>query len=115
MTPPQQAAPGPDAARLVVADSIENLVGSTPLLRLRLDGAAPGAEVLAKLESANPMSSTKDRAALRMIQGAEERGALESGGTIVEATSGNTGISLAAFAAARGYRCVIVLPDNATP
>lgn len=116
MSPPQTAAAArPDAARLVVADSIENLVGSTPLLRLRLDGAAAGAEVLAKLESANPMSSTKDRAALRMIQGAEERGELAPGGTIVEATSGNTGISLAAFAAARGYRCVIVLPDNATP
>lgn len=97
-----------------VADSIEDLVGSTPLIRLRLEGQAAGCEVLAKLESANPMSSVKDRAALQMIKAAEERGDLPPGGTVVEATSGNTGISLAAFAASRGYRCVIVLPDNAT-
>ncbi|WP_052489090.1 cysteine synthase family protein [Streptomyces sp. 150FB] len=101
---------------LVVADSIEDLVGSTPLIRLRLDGQAAGAQVLAKLESANPMSSSKDRAALEMMRAAEQRGQLVPGtGTVVEATSGNTGISLAAFAASRGYHCVIVLPDNATP
>lgn len=101
-------------ARPAVADGIDDLVGATPLVRLRLDGLAPGAEVLAKLEAANPMSSSKDRAALYMLKAAEERGDLVPGGTIVEATSGNTGISLAALAAARGYRCVIVLPDNAT-
>ncbi|WP_016905644.1 PLP-dependent cysteine synthase family protein [Streptomyces xiaopingdaonensis] len=110
ISPPQKTRRLP-----AVAESVEDLVGSTPLLRLRLPAAAPGAEVLAKLESANPMSSSKDRAALRMIRGAEDRGQLLPGsGTIVEATSGNTGISLAAFAASRGYRCVIVLPDNAT-
>ncbi|MFJ9582763.1 PLP-dependent cysteine synthase family protein [Streptomyces acidicola] len=101
-------------ARPAVADGIDDLVGATPLVRLRLDGLAPGAEVLAKLEAANPMSSSKDRAALYMLKAAEERGDLVPGGTIVEATSGNTGISLAALAAARRYRCVIVLPDNAT-
>ncbi|MFI9061970.1 PLP-dependent cysteine synthase family protein [Streptomyces sp. NPDC053429] len=98
-----------------IADSIEDLVGSTPLIRLRFDDTAPGTEVLAKLESANPMSSSKDRAALYMLRAAELRGDLKPGsGTVIEATSGNTGISLAAFCAARGYRCVIVLPDSAT-
>ncbi|CAL9380839.1 cysteine synthase A [Streptomyces sp. DH-12] len=106
--------PGTLPARPPVADGIDDLVGATPLVRLRLEGLAPGAEVLAKLEAANPMSSSKDRAALYMLRAAEERGELPPGGTIVEATSGNTGISLAALAAARGYRCVIVLPDNAT-
>ncbi|MEV1047103.1 cysteine synthase family protein [Streptomyces sp. NPDC049916] len=101
-------------ARPAVASRIEDLVGATPLLELRLRDLAPGARVLAKLESANPMSSSKDRAALYMLRAAEERGALRPGGTVIEATSGNTGISLAAFAASRGYRCVIVLPDNAT-
>ncbi|MFJ3876042.1 PLP-dependent cysteine synthase family protein [Streptomyces sp. NPDC090077] len=98
-----------------IADSIADLVGSTPLVRLRFDDSAPGAEVLAKLESANPMSTSKDRAALYMLRAAEERGELTPGnGTVIEATSGNTGISLAALSAARGYRCVIVLPDSAT-
>ncbi|MDI3423776.1 PLP-dependent cysteine synthase family protein [Streptomyces luteolus] len=110
-----------------VVDSIESLVGSTPLLRLRLDRlaadlCADGArasgcadvELLAKLESANPLSSVKDRAALYMLRSAEERGEIRPGGTVIEATSGNTGISLAAFAASRGYRCLIVLPEGAT-
>ncbi|MFH8470452.1 PLP-dependent cysteine synthase family protein [Streptomyces sp. NPDC017991] len=104
----------PSLVRPAVADGIDDLVGATPLIRLRLEGLAPGAEILAKLEAANPMSSSKDRAALYMLRAAEARGDLAPGGTIVEATSGNTGISLAALAAARGYRCVIVLPDNAT-
>ncbi|MEU8693649.1 cysteine synthase A [Streptomyces sp. NPDC048665] len=98
----------------VPADSIADLVGATPLVRLGTDGAAEGVRVLAKLESANPLSSVKDRAALFMLRSAEERGELRPGGTVVEATSGNTGIALAAFAAARGHRCVIVLPDSAT-
>jgi cysteine synthase len=90
------------------------------LLRLALDQVlddVPAATVvLAKLELLNPWSSSKDRAALYMLRGAEDRGLLTPGsGTVVEATSGNTGISLAALAAARGYRCVIVMPDNATP
>ncbi|MFD9123911.1 PLP-dependent cysteine synthase family protein [Kitasatospora sp. NPDC059571] len=98
-----------------IAAGIEDLVGSTPLIRLDLDGVGPDVEILAKLESANPLSSSKDRAALGMLRGAEARGQLVPGsGTVVEATSGNTGISLAALAASRGYRCVIVLPDSAT-
>ncbi len=97
-----------------VHDSIEDLVGGTPLLRLPVPDAAPGAVVLAKLESANPLGSIKDRAALWMLRAAEESGDLRPGGTVIEATSGNTGIALAALCAARGYRCLIVLPDNAT-
>lgn len=102
------------AERHVVA-GIEELVGNTPLLRLAVPDAAPGAEVLAKLEAANPFASSKDRAALAMLRGAEQRGELAPGGTVVEATSGNTGIALAALCAVRGYRCVVVLPDSATP
>uniref|UniRef100_A0AAU3H6S0 O-acetylserine sulfhydrylase n=1 Tax=Streptomyces sp. NBC_01401 TaxID=2903854 RepID=A0AAU3H6S0_9ACTN len=105
--------------RRPVADSLVELIGNTPLLRLPvdriLDGVPGGTSVLAKLELFNPWSSSKDRAALAMLRGAERQGLLgPGGGTVIEATSGNTGISLAALAAARGYRCVIVLPDNAT-
>jgi cysteine synthase len=98
-----------------IADSIEDLIGNTPLLRLPVEGAAPDVQVLAKLESANPLASIKDRAALFMMRAAEADGRLRRGGTVIEATSGNTGIALAALAAARGYRCLIVLPDSATP
>ncbi|MFF4367025.1 PLP-dependent cysteine synthase family protein [Streptomyces sp. NPDC001594] len=98
-----------------IADSIEDLIGSTPLIRLHFEDTAPGTHVLAKLEAANPMSTSKDRAALYMLRAAEGRGELTPGsGTVIEATSGNTGISLAALCAARGYHCVIVLPDSAT-
>lgn len=97
-----------------IADSIADLIGNTPLLRLPVEGAAPGAQVLAKLESANPLASIKDRAALFMMRAAEADGRLRPGGTVIEATSGNTGIALAALAAANGYRCLIVLPDSAT-
>lgn len=97
-----------------IADSIADLIGNTPLLRLPVEGAAPDAQVLAKLESANPLASIKDRAALFMMRAAEADGRLRPGGTVIEATSGNTGIALAALAAANGYRCLIVLPDSAT-
>ncbi|QSB04847.1 PLP-dependent cysteine synthase family protein [Natronoglycomyces albus] len=100
---------------LPVVDGIEDLVGSTPLIRLRLPHISPRTAVFAKLEAANPLSSIKDRAAWYMLREAEKRGDLPpTGGVIVEATSGNTGISLAALAASRGHRCVVVLPDNAT-
>ncbi|MFG3192952.1 PLP-dependent cysteine synthase family protein [Streptomyces omiyaensis] len=98
-----------------VAAGLEELVGNTPLVRLAVPDAAPGAEVLAKIESTNPFASIKDRAALSMLRGAEQRGDLAPGGTVVEATSGNTGIALAALSALRGYRCIVVLPDSATP
>jgi cysteine synthase A len=97
-----------------VAYGIEELIGNTPMLRLPADGAAPGVQLLGKLESSNPLSSIKDRTALWMLRAAEEAGELRPGGTIIEATSGNTGISLAALASTRGYRCVIVMPDSAT-
>ncbi|WP_030420704.1 cysteine synthase family protein [Streptomyces sp. SCSIO 75703] len=96
------------------ATSVEDLVGDTPLLRLTLDGLPATARVLAKLESANPLSSIKDRVALFMLRAAQESGALAPGATVIESTSGNTGIALAALAAADGHPCRIVLPDNAS-
>ncbi|HEY2193735.1 MAG TPA: cysteine synthase family protein, partial [Actinomycetospora sp.] len=92
------------------ADSLLSLVGGTPLVRLVR--SAPAAEVHAKLEYLNPGGSVKDRAALAMVLDAEESGALRPGGTIVEGTSGNTGLGLAQVAAARGYRSLFVLPDK---
>jgi cysteine synthase A len=97
-----------------IARSVEDLIGGTPLVRLALPEAAPGVTVLGKLEASNPLSSAKDRIGLAMILGAERRGDLVPGATIDEATSGNTGISLASLAAARGYGCILVMPDSAT-
>jgi cystathionine beta-synthase len=93
-----------------------DLVGNTPLLRLSsvLDGAGSdsGPMVLAKIEYLNPGGSVKDRIAIRMIEAAEKSGELKPGGTIVEPTSGNTGVGLAMVAQAKGYRCVFVCPDK---
>ena len=98
-----------------IAGSLENLIGATPLVSLTLPGLPADVRALAKLEMRNPLSSIKDRTSLFMLRAAETRGDLVPGrGTIVEATSGNTGISLAALAAARGYRCIVVMPDSAT-
>ncbi|MCY0937382.1 cysteine synthase A [Streptomyces sp. H34-S4] len=97
-----------------IAAGVEELIGNTPLVRLAVADAGPSVRVLAKLESANPYASAKDRAALYMIRAAEQRGDLVPGSTVIEATSGNTGITLAALSAVRGYRCVVVLPDSAT-
>ena len=93
---------------------VTQLVGGTPLLRLDRLSRAEGwtARVLAKLEYLNPAGSTKDRAALSMIRDAEERGLLKPGGTIIEPTSGNTGIGLACAAAVRGYRVILTMPDT---
>lgn len=96
-----------------VADSVLGLVGSTPLVRLRRVVEEGYAQVLGKLESLNPGGSVKDRIALAMVQDAEERGVLLPGYTIVEATSGNSGIALAMVAAARGYKLVVFMPENA--
>jgi cystathionine beta-synthase len=95
-----------------VANSVIDLVGNTPLVRLNsvTDGIA--ATVLAKVEYFNPGGSVKDRIALRMIEEAEASGALKPGGTIVEPTSGNTGVGLAIVAQTRGYQCVFVCPDK---
>ena len=93
-------------------DNVVELIGNTPLVRLRnvTDGIA--ATVLAKVEYFNPGGSVKDRIALRMVEEAEKSGALQPGGTIVEPTSGNTGVGLALVAQLRGYRCVFVCPDK---
>ena len=94
--------------------SMEQLIGHTPLLELtRLEKEFRlKARVLAKIESMNPAGSIKDRAALQMITDAEQKGLLVPGGTIIEPTSGNTGIGLAAIAAVRGYNAIIVMPDS---
>ncbi|HSY47114.1 MAG TPA: cysteine synthase A [Steroidobacteraceae bacterium] len=90
-------------------------IGNTPLLRLQAASAATGCEILGKAEFMNPGGSVKDRAAGAMVAAAEERGELPPGGTVVEGTAGNTGIGLAHVCNARGYRCVIVMPDNQSP
>jgi cysteine synthase A len=87
-------------------------VGNTPLIRLASLSAETGCEILGKGEFANPGGSVKDRAALWMIRAAEEDGSLRPGGTVVEGTAGNTGIGLAHICNARGYPCVIYMPDN---
>ena len=94
--------------------SVDQLIGRTPLLELtNLENRENlKARVLAKLEYLNPAGSAKDRVALSMIDDAEARGLLKPGSTIIEPTSGNTGIGLAAVAAARGYHCIIVMPDS---
>ena len=97
-----------------VYQSVEELIGNTPLLRLsRMEKQHQlSAALLAKLEYLNPAGSAKDRVGLSLIQDAEERGLLQPGGTIIEPTSGNTGIGLACVAAARGYRVVLTMPDT---
>jgi cystathionine beta-synthase len=95
-----------------VHDSLLDLVGNTPLVRLNRLAPPGGAQLVAKLEQLNPGGSVKDRIALRMVETAEASGALRPGGTIVEPTSGNTGVGLAIVAARKGYRCVFVMPDK---
>jgi cysteine synthase A len=95
------------------AHDATELIGNTPLVRLNRV-VPPGATVLAKLEAFQPGFSVKDRIAVSMVRDAEERGILGPGATIVEPTSGNTGIGLAWVAAARGYRCILVMPENAS-
>jgi cysteine synthase A len=90
-------------------------VGNTPLIRLRRASEATGCEILGKAEFMNPGGSVKDRAARAIVLDAESRGLLPPGGTVVEGTAGNTGIGLAHVCNARGYRCVIVMPDNQSP
>ena len=95
------------------AEKITDLVGNTPLVRIRAAGEGPGkALVLAKLESRNPWSSVKDRIGLAMIEAAERSGELKSGSVIVEPTSGNTGVALAAVAASKGYRIILTMPET---
>lgn len=91
---------------------LENTVGNTPLVRLKRLGAGRGNTLLVKLEGNNPAGSVKDRPALNMIQRAAERGEIRPGDTLVEATSGNTGIALAMAASMMGYRMVLVMPEH---
>jgi len=92
--------------------SIEDFVGNTPLVRLqRLPGVTDN-QILVKLEGNNPAGSVKDRPALSMIRRAEERGEIRPGDTLIEATSGNTGIALAMVAAIKGYRMILIMPEN---
>jgi cysteine synthase len=99
-------------ARPKLAGSVLELVGGTPLVRLNRIPNAAGAVVLAKVESLNPGGSVKDRIALAMVEDAERRGLLKAGATLVEPTSGNTGIGLAMVCAVRGYRLILTMPDD---
>lgn len=98
-----------------IKESAAELIGNTPILRLNgyaREAGITGVDLLAKLEYLNPAGSVKDRVALAMIRDAEEKGLLKEGATIIEPTSGNTGIGIAAVAAARGYKAILTLPDT---
>lgn len=94
--------------------TLADYVGNTPLVRLQKLNPNPSNTILLKLEGNNPAGSVKDRPALNMIQAAEERGEIKSGDTLIEATSGNTGIALAMAAAVKGYRMILVMPETMT-
>ncbi len=97
---------------MTMTDGFTGAVGHTPLIRLKAFSEETGCEILGKAEFMNPGGSVKDRAAKWIVLDAEARGVLEPGGTVVEGTAGNTGIGLAHVCNARGYRCIIVMPDN---
>lgn len=95
-----------------IVQNITELIGQTPMVRLNRTVPDGAAEVYVKLEMFNPSGSVKDRAAFNLIDTAEKNGSLSPGGTIIEPTSGNTGIGLAMIAAARGYKAILIMPDN---
>ena len=99
-------------AKMKIADNITQLIGNTPMVRLKRICMNLQAEIIAKLESFNPFSSVKDRIGLAMIEDAEKRGLLKAGMTIVEPTSGNTGIALAFVSAVKGYKLILTMPEN---
>jgi len=105
-------APKHDFAEGVATDGLVGAIGHTQLIRLRRASEVTGCTILGKAEFMNPGGSVKDRAALAMIEAAEAAGTLKPGGTIVEGTAGNTGIGLTLVANARGYRCIIVMPET---
>ena len=94
--------------------TLADFVGNTPLVRLQKLNPNSSNTILLKLEGNNPAGSVKDRPALNMIQAAEDRGEISPGDTLIEATSGNTGIALAMAAAAKGYRMILVMPETMT-
>lgn len=98
-----------------IKDGFIGTVGNTPLIRLNSFSDATGCEILGKAEFLNPGGSVKDRAALYIIQDAEEKGLLTPGGTVVEGTAGNTGIGLAHICNAKGYKCLIIIPETQSP
>ncbi len=95
-----------------IADTVLDLVGGTPMVRLNRVVPSGSAEIVGKIESMNPAGSVKDRIALNMIETAEREGRLKPGDTIVEPTSGNTGIGLAMVAAVKGYRLIVTMPED---
>jgi len=95
-----------------IVKNVLKLIGNTPLVRLNKIVDSNSAEILAKLESFNPGGSVKDRICLSMIEDAENKGLLKPGGTIIEPTSGNTGIGLAMISAVKGYRCILTMPET---
>lgn len=98
-----------------VYSSVEEIIGKTPILELKKFGEGAAARIFAKLEYMNPAGSVKDRVALSMLDTAEKSGKIKPGATIIEPTSGNTGIGLCSIAAARGYKAIIVMPDSMSP
>ena len=108
--------PGPSIVhRMDITPSVEELIGNTPMVRLVKVTEGVETPIVAKLETTNPGGSVKDRPALWMINHAEREGLLKPGGTIIEPTSGNTGVGLAIVAAQRGYNCIFVMTDKVSP
>jgi cysteine synthase A len=101
-----------DSRADLIADTVLDLVGHTPLVRLHRVVPSGAAQILGKLEAANPAGSVKDRIALNMIEAAEREGRLQPGATLVEPTSGNTGVGLAMVAAVKGYRLILTMPED---
>ena len=101
-----------EASRLRVSDDITKLVGDTPILQLKKLAPPDGGDVFAKLEYLNPGGSVKDRAAIGIIERAEREGKLQPGGTIIEATAGNTGIGLSLIGVNRGYKVRLFVPEK---